>query len=76
MARIAFRCASPQAAQAAGFGAQWLTGWAAYDPVVAGWLGLREHEHMVGFIHIGTPKLEAPERERPDARSLLSEWMP
>lgn len=65
-----------QAAQAAGFGAQWLTGWAAYDPVVAGWLGLREHEHIVGFIHIGTPKLEAPERERPDARSLLSEWMP
>lgn len=65
-----------QAAQAAGFGAQWLTGWPAYDAEVARWLGLREHEHVAGFIHIGTPKLEAPERERPDAQSLLSEWRP
>ena len=65
-----------QAAQAAGFGAQWLTGWPAYDAEVARWLGLGEHEHVVGFIHIGTPKLEAPERERPDARALLSEWTP
>lgn len=63
-----------QAAQAAGFGAQWLTGWPAYDPEVARWLGLREHERVAGFIHIGTPKLEAPERERPDASALLSEW--
>jgi nitroreductase len=65
-----------QAAQAAGFGAQWLTGWPAYDTEVARWLGLREHEHVVGFIHIGTPRLEAPERERPDPRALLSDWTP
>ena len=65
-----------QAAQAAGFGAQWLTGWPAYDAEVARWLGLGEHEHIVGFIHIGTPKLEAPERERPDPRTLLTEWTP
>lgn len=65
-----------QAAQAAGFGAQWLTGWPAYDPDVARWLGLDENEHVVGFIHIGTAKLEVPERERPDPRTLLSEWMP
>ena len=55
-----------QAAQALGYGAVWLTGWPAYDAEVARWLGLREHEHIVGFLHIGTPKLEAPERERPD----------
>jgi len=65
-----------QAAQAAGFGAQWLTGWPAYDAEVARWLGLQEHEHVAGFIHIGTPKLQAPERERPDARTLLSTWTP
>ena len=65
-----------QAAQAAGFGAQWLTGWPAYDADVARWLGLGEHEHVAGFIHIGTPKLDAPERERPDARDLLTEWTP
>ncbi len=65
-----------QAAQAFGFGAQWLTGWPAYDTEVKRWLGLGEHEHVVGFIHIGTPKLEAPERERPDPRDMLSEWKP
>lgn len=65
-----------QAAQAAGFGAQWLTGWPAYDVEVAGWLGLAEHERIAGFIHIGTPKLDAPERERPDPRTLLKEWTP
>jgi len=65
-----------QAAQAAGFGAQWLTGWPAYDAEVARWFALGDHEHIVGFIHIGTPKLDAPERERPDPRTLLDEWIP
>lgn len=65
-----------QAAQALGYGAIWLTGWLAYDTEVAGWLGLAEHERVVGFIHIGTPKLDAPERERPDPRDLLTEWTP
>ncbi len=65
-----------QAAQAQGFGAQWLTGWAAYDPVIAAHLGLEAGQKVVGFIHIGTPKLDPPERERPDARSLLSDWVP
>jgi nitroreductase len=63
-----------QAAQAMGFGAIWLTGWLAYDAQVAGWLGMEEHERIVGFVHIGTPKLDTPERERPDPRDLLSEW--
>lgn len=65
-----------QAAQALGFGAVWLTGWPAYDPVVGSWLGLQAHEHVVGFIHIGTPTLEAPERERPDPAALLTDWSP
>ncbi|WP_166210214.1 nitroreductase family protein [Cognatiluteimonas telluris] len=65
-----------QAAQAAGFGAQWLTGWPAYDPVVHGILGVDAQEKIVGFIHIGTPQLQAPERERPDPRALLSDWTP
>src|SRR5690606_16969419 len=56
-----------QAAQALGFGASWLTGWPAYDAEVARLLGLREHESVVGFIHIGTPQQAIPERDRPDA---------
>lgn len=64
-----------QAAQAFGFGAQWLTGWPAYDAKILELLGLGEHERITGFIHIGTPKLETPERERPDPAALLSDWI-
>lgn len=63
-----------QAAQACGFGAIWLTGWLAYDEQVRGWLGIAPDERIVGFIHIGTPKLEMPERDRPDPRALLADW--
>jgi nitroreductase len=65
-----------QAAQALGFGAQWLTGWMAYDAAVAATLGLSADERVAGFIHIGTPKMEAPERERPDPALLLTDWTP
>ncbi|KRA14895.1 MULTISPECIES: nitroreductase [unclassified Lysobacter] len=65
-----------QAAQALGYGAVWLTGWPAYDPQVLSWLGLGADERVAGFIHIGTPKLEAPERERPDPLALLTAWTP
>lgn len=63
-----------QAAQAAGFGAQWLTGWAAYDPAILGALGLGPDEEVAGFVHLGTPAEAAPERARPDPRALLSDW--
>ena len=65
-----------QGAQALGFGAQWLTGWAAYDPVIRARLGVAGHEAVLGFIHIGTASADAPERQRPDARGLLSDWTP
>ena len=65
-----------QSAQALGFGAQWLTGWAAYDAVILQTLGLQANEKIAGFIHIGTARLDVPERERPDAARLLSDWQP
>lgn len=65
-----------QAAQAMGFGATWLTGWPAYDADVLRLLGLDPHERIAGFVHIGTPKQDVPERERPDAGTLLSDWRP
>lgn len=65
-----------QSAQALGFGAQWLTGWAAYDQEIDKVLGLAADEKIAGFIHIGTPRLEVPERDRPDARALLDDWHP
>lgn len=65
-----------QAAQALGFGAQWLTGWMAYDDAIAATLGLAPNERVAGFIHIGTPQREAPERDRPDPSALLTDWTP
>lgn len=64
-----------QAAQALGFGATWLTGWPAFDREVLDLLGLQPEEQLAGFIHIGTAGMEAPERERPDAASLLTDWV-
>ena len=64
-----------QAAQAEGYGAQWLTGWPAYDrEFLETTLGLAADEQLVGTIAIGTPALEAPERERPDPTALLRDW--
>lgn len=65
-----------QAAQALGFGAQWLTAWMAYDEAVMQLLGVGQGERIVGFIHIGTAQAEVPERERPDPRGLLVDWTP
>ena len=62
------------AAQAQGFGAQWLTGWAAYDRGVADDLGLSADERVLGFIHVGSAAEAMPERARPDAAALLSHW--
>jgi nitroreductase len=62
------------AAEALGFGAQWLTGWPAYDPVILQALGLQAGERILGFIHVGSRAGEAPERARPDPRDLLQEW--
>jgi Nitroreductase len=63
-------------AHALGYGAQWLTGWAAYDREAAAILGLAEHEHVVGFVHLGTPQIEVPDRDRPALADLLSTWTP
>jgi nitroreductase len=61
-------------AQALGFGAQWLTGWAAYDREAAELLGLAANERVVAFVHIGTAHESAPERTRPPLESVLGEW--
>ena len=59
-------------AQALGFGAQILTGWAAYDRDAAALLGLADNERVVAFVHIGTPRETAPERVRPALADIVS----
>ena len=61
-------------AQALGFGAQILTGWAAYDRDAAVLLGLGEKERIVAFVHIGTAREGAPERARPALADVVGEW--
>jgi nitroreductase len=62
------------AAQAAGFGAQWLTGWSCYDREAAELLGLAGDERAIGYIHIGSRGAEPPERNRPDVDQVLGAW--
>lgn len=63
-------------AQALGFGAQWLTGWAAYDADAAALLGLGNGERVIAFVHIGTPREAIPERARPAPADIVEEWQP
>lgn len=62
------------AAQAMGYGAQWLTGWAAYDPQVMRYLGLHADERIAGFLHIGSAAEPAPERLRPNLADKITRW--
>lgn len=60
------------AAHALGFGANWLTGWAAFDKSSKELFGLTGNEQIVGFIHIGTVKGEVFQRPRPDLSQIVS----
>ena len=63
------------AALAAGWGANWLTGWAMHDRgFVEGALGLTERESVAGIVHIGTETSAPPERPRPDLEALVT-WV-
>jgi nitroreductase len=60
------------AAQAMGYGANWITDWYAYDPAAVALLGLGPQEKVAGFIHFGTASTPPAERERPDLSTLVS----
>ncbi|KAF0676634.1 nitroreductase family protein [Profundibacterium mesophilum] len=63
------------AALAAGWGANWLSGWASHDSgFAAEGLGLDEGEWIAGLIHIGTESSAPPERPRPDPERAIT-WM-
>jgi len=62
------------AAQALGYGANWITDWYAYDAEAGAILGLRPGEQVTGFIFMGTSKEPPLERERPVAIELVTVW--
>lgn len=55
------------AAQALGFGTMWKTGAAAYDSKVKHALGLREDDHIVAFLYLGTVALPGVPRQLSDS---------
>jgi nitroreductase len=65
------------AAAAHGFGANWLTGWVAADPVIcARGFGLQPGEWVAGLVYIGTETAVPPERPRPDLARLVTWGLP
>jgi nitroreductase len=63
------------AALAAGWGANWLSGWPSHDPAFVGeGLGLTDGETVAGIVHIGTAQNTPPDRPRPDVAALV-EWV-
>ena len=62
------------AAQAMGYGANWITDWYAYDADAGRLLGLGEAERIAGFVHLGTAADTPLERVRPDVSAIVEEW--
>ncbi|MCP5410916.1 MAG: nitroreductase [Alphaproteobacteria bacterium] len=62
------------AAAAMGFGANWLTEWYAFHPVVKERLGLKAGERVAGFIYVGHPAAPLEERPRPDMAAIVSRF--
>ena len=60
------------AATALGYGGQWVTNWPAYNGAVKAALGVPLDQHIVGFVHIGTPRTAPAERPRPVLDDVVS----
>jgi nitroreductase len=60
------------AATAAGFAANWITGWFCDDEEGRAIIGLTSEERVAGIIHIGSCDVKIPDRPRPDVRAKTS----
>lgn len=65
------------AATSLGYGSMWRTGDVAYDARVKAALGLGEHDAVVGFLYLGTPR-EGDSRpaRRPLLAGVVERWEP
>jgi nitroreductase len=62
------------AANAMGFATQWLLKWPGRAPEAAALVGVKAGEKVAGFIHIGRPRLVAPDRPRPALEDVVTRW--
>jgi nitroreductase len=64
------------AVHAHGYVGSWLTGWAAYDPLVRDAFCLGPNEKVAGFFFIGSPGRPLEERPRPETSAVVRRWSP
>ena len=62
------------AIHSAGFGAIWVTGANAYDPLVQAGLGFTAPDTLAGFLFVGTPADVLPEVARPALALHVTDW--
>ncbi len=62
------------AANALGYGANWITEWYAYDRNALEALGVGPSERIAGFIHIGTPAQPSEDRPRPALDTIVTRF--
>lgn len=62
------------AANALGFGFNWVSEWTAYNEEVRAALGCDERDTIAGFIYIGTAAEKPEERERPSLSDIVNDW--
>jgi len=62
------------AANALGYGANWITEWYAYDRAVLDALRLKPHERIAGFVHIGRPPQPTEDRPRPPLNEIATRF--
>ena len=62
------------AANALGYGSNWISNWYADDAEARAFLGLAPQERVAGFVHIGTASIERNERPRPALDDVVSDY--
>lgn len=62
------------AANAMGYGTNWITEWYAYSAGVRDALGLAPNERIAGFVYVGTPTEAPADRERPMLTDIVTRW--
>ena len=62
------------AANAMGFGTNWLTEWYSYSPTFKKLMGLDAQDRFAGFIYVGTSSEQQEDRERPDISKIVTHW--
>lgn len=62
------------AANALGYGANWISNWYSENEEAKRMLGLTEGERVIGFVHVGSFSGDIPERPRPDVATLYSDY--